>query len=86
MSCLNSYKHLNECTPLKVIYPMEQLVKDICDLNYGSHRLLSALVDELRERARKQDAKFTAKWPDHKAEGSPLADGIEVLLNKGFYS
>jgi hypothetical protein len=74
-SKLGSYDHMNPDSALTIKIPMEQLVKDVVELNYGAHRLLSALVRELREH--QKDRLYQ--------DGSPLADGIEELLNQGLY-
>lgn len=86
MPAIDTYKHLG---PLQYELPMEDLAKAMCNQNYGAHRFLSALVHELRAKAKrycedrqKRDPK--QHIPDSE-QRSPLADGIEFLLNQGMF-
>lgn len=69
---IDEYKHLDASYPVQLTTTMPEIVKTIVAQNYGTHRLLSALVHELR-------AKETSKTP------SQLAPAIEELLNKGMF-
>jgi hypothetical protein len=66
---------------------MEQIARDCVALNYGAHRLLSAMVHALRDRNAKQVAKWNEVflYPSESYGPSELADGIEALLNKGLF-
>ncbi len=70
----DQYKHLNKQSVynVQVELGMEQLAHMVVAKNYGAVRLLSAMIDELRT---------TKKY----GRTSPLADGIEKLLNDGLY-
>jgi hypothetical protein len=89
MSKIDTYKHLDKDTSMSIVLPMEQIAKSCVALNYGAHRLLSALVHELRA----ENEKLEKKWQDRNPrepvsadfKNSPLADGIEKLLNDGLY-
>jgi len=79
MRRIDFYKHLDADTPLTITLSMDQIARDCVALNYGAHRLLSALVHALRDR----DAALSAKY-EMKTD-SQLADGIEELLNRGLF-
>ena len=81
MRTIDTYKHLDNDTAMKVTLPMEQIARECVQLNYGAHRLLSALVHALREA----NNEYAAKHPYGHPEPSHLADGIEALLNKGLF-
>ena len=68
-SRIDEYKHLDKHTAMAVVLPMEQIARECVALNYGAHRLLSAMVHAIREK----------RGPNE------LADGIETLLNKGLF-
>jgi hypothetical protein len=93
MSQIDFYKHLDKDTAMTVTLPMEQIARDCVALNYGAHRLLSALVHELRAKNTKRAEEYAAMYPNEKLsegeiqpyERSKLADGIEELLNKGLF-
>jgi hypothetical protein len=70
-SYFDCYKHLDDTDPFRITLNSEELAQLACGRNYGAHRLLSAMVHELRRKS-----------VDGKSE---LADGIEELLNKGLY-
>jgi len=92
---IDYYKHLDSDSKLTTELSMEEIAEKCCELNYGAHRLLSALVHVLRKRnveyvqsTRNADA----VKPQHKRlnlpperERSPLADAIESALNAGHY-
>jgi hypothetical protein len=73
MSEIDSYRHLNygnyPQSKLEISIDIEELAKKIIEMNYGVHRLLSAIVRQRLEK--KTDDK--------------LATGIFNLLNKGLY-
>lgn len=73
MPKLDFYKSLGAA--VTVTLPMEQIVRECISLDYGAHQLLSAMVHAMREK----NAKY-CYGP------SPLADGIEKLLNDGLYN
>ena len=72
MNRVDQYKHLNIKNELGVNCGMEEMAKFVVSQNYGAHRLLSAMVHELRE--------YHKKYGD-----SPIADRIEEMLNEGLY-
>lgn len=84
MSKLDSYKDLNKNGELIIKIDIEDLVKKLTTMNYGVHRVLSALVHELRARQDVLNEYFREQY-DSPPERSELADGIEELLNKGYY-
>ncbi len=74
-SGIGSYDHINEESKLEVALNIEEVAQKIHDLNYGDHRLLSAMV-----RIRRNDrGKCTSD------NALMLTNGIEELLNKGGY-
>jgi hypothetical protein len=81
MPRIDSYKHLDGDSKVSVELSMEEIAQRVCALNYGAHRLLSAMAHELR----KKNDEFIESCPDCKGQRSPLADAIEELLNKGYY-
>jgi hypothetical protein len=85
-SRIDEYKHLDKDTSMTITLPMEQIARECVALNYGSHRLLSALVHALRDANAVRAAKWEKDYPDEVYGPSELADGIEALLNKGLYS
>lgn len=68
MSC-DSYKHLNETDKFIVSLDVEAVAVKLIDMNYGVHRLLSAIVYHRLARS-----------PDDE-----LALGIKVLLDAGLF-
>lgn len=62
------YRHLNADGDGAVV-PLEVAARQIDDLNYGTHRFLSAIIRIRRDKFRTDD----------------LADGLEALLNRGLY-
>lgn len=66
---IDTYEHLNAASKFTVEIDIEELVAKVNKMNYGTHRFLSALV-KLRQQL----------WP-----GDELGQGIETLLEKGFY-
>lgn len=81
MPRIDSYKHLDKDTAMVVTMPMEQIARECVRLNYGAHRLLSALVHALRDA----NSEYAERHPSAEPEPSGLADGIEALLNKGLF-
>ena len=67
------YDHLNKDDKLEISLDIEELAKKIETMNYGTHRLLSALV-----RVRRNDTRI-----DSASECKMLTDGIEELLDRG---
>ena len=83
---IDDYNHLNKDLPYTINISVEDIAKNFINMNYGTHRLLSALVHELRNRHEIRKLKFEEESGiKHPTEKSPLADGIEKLLNQGFY-
>jgi hypothetical protein len=86
MPRIDTYKHLG---PLQFELPMENLARAMCDQNYGVHRFLSTLVHELRAKKKslsEESQKYNLSWePETDEYRSPLADGIERLLNEGLF-
>lgn len=85
---IDFYKHLDASDPVALTVPMDKLAHEVCALNYGAHRLLSAMVHELRAH----NAATLEKWRKSgeikvtsEQERSPLADAIEKTLNEGHY-
>jgi DNA-binding response OmpR family regulator len=77
---IDSYRHLEKCSPFAIKISMDELADEIVNTNqYGVHRLLSSLVHSLRKNINEQNKRYNCK------EISELADGIEELLNKGYY-
>lgn len=72
MSKKHDYKHLDNGWELEVKFTMEQLAKMVDDLNYGTHRFLSELVDYRRK-----------KYDDNGWLPDRLGNEIEKLLNEG---
>lgn len=85
MSKKDFYCGLNKDSKLRVEIDIPQLVVMVNSLNYGTHRFLSALVDELREKQEKFNAEMNAKYKDRLDEKSELAEGINELLQKGYF-
>jgi len=65
---IDTYRHLNENDG--VLIGIEDIARQIVKMNYGTHRMLSAIVRARRESARGHDE---------------LADRIEALLNEGLF-
>jgi hypothetical protein len=69
MTTIDSYKHLNTTSKLRIELDIEDVAAKLISMNYGVQRLLSAIVRQtLIER------------PDDE-----LALGILVLLQKGLF-
>lgn len=95
MSKLDTYKGLNEESKLTTSFSMPEVAKECCQLNYGAHRLLSAMVHQLRANRKKYVEDTWARdaaLPEnrrlnlHRAQmASPLADAIEAALNQDHY-
>lgn len=89
------YKHLDEDSKLSVELSLPEIASKVCDLNYGAHRLLSAMVDTLRSKNNDFIARIEAEnkqKPENQRlilseerKRSPLADSIEAALNAGQY-
>ena len=65
----DSYKHLNETDKFTMSMDIEEVAAKIVGMNYGVHRLLSAIVWQI-----------LSSRPDDK-----LALGIKKLLDSGLY-
>lgn len=73
------YVGLNKDSRLRIELDIVQVAKEICGMNYRAHRLLSAMVDELRRKNDEFKAKYAGRVIEE-YQTSPLADGIEKLL------
>lgn len=82
---IDTYKHLDKDTQMKVSLSMEEIARECAALNYGAHRLLSALVHELREKRERLAQEQERCGMTIRGRHSPLADGIEELLNNGLF-
>lgn len=76
MTQKDSYKHLNDDKDLKIVLDMDALADQLCTVNYGVHRFLSALVDARRKKYGENNCS---------PETRNLTEGIEKLLNKGYF-
>lgn len=65
----DAYRHLNDDGG-GVVVGIEEVARQIVDMNYGTHRLLSALVRAQRQR-----------W----GEDDETAAKIEAILREGYY-
>lgn len=94
MQRMHYYRHLDDDTEhgrgsrLTVRLTTREVAEQIVEMNYGAHRLLSHLVDVLRERAEARAAEYEQRGDmdgaaHERRVGSPLADGIAALLNAG---
>lgn len=68
----DTYKHLNESDG--VLIGIEEIAKQVVKLNYGTHRMLSAII-----RARRENPSSVYAAPDE------LADELEALLKRGLF-
>jgi hypothetical protein len=84
---MDFYKHLDEDSKLTMELSMREIAQKVNSLNYGTQRLLSAMVHVLREQMEKNHKEWLATYGDLKGfpQTSHLADGIEELLNKGYF-
>ena len=76
---VGGYDNLNESNPIElksglVIKDLDALASSIIEANYGTHRILSALI-----RARQKSKKFIDVQPDK------LLEGLKELLNSGLH-
>jgi DNA-binding ferritin-like protein len=79
-----NYDHLEG--KLAVELSMDEVAEKISALNYGTVQLLSSMVRVLRAKQEKFNAKSQEEYSRRATESrSELADGIEALLEKGFY-
>ena len=78
---LGMYDHMNKHDGVTVSSSIEDIARQIEHMNYGTHRLLSALVRARRESA----AKAFPNDPELQQKRAALADEIEKLLNKGLF-
>ena len=67
----DDYRHLNKESKIQV--DLEDVAAQVVHMNYGVHRLLSAII-----RKRIEEGTFDGR-PDE------LMDGIVTLLDKGLY-
>lgn len=84
------YKDLDKDSMVTTEISMRKLVEQVVDLNYGTQRFLSHLIDVRRERLQARIASHRAGGDQDHAEhlqrrGDPLADEIEGLLRRGLY-
>lgn len=69
MSKIDTYKHLNKDSKFCIELDIEDVATKIVSMNYGVHRLLSAIAQQR-----------SAKYPNNE-----LASEILILLGKGLY-
>ena len=69
MRHLDKCRHLNEKDKLRIELDLEEIVRQVMSMNYGTHRFLSALV----------------RFRLEKFGEDQLARGIEQLLEKDLY-
>lgn len=84
------YDGLDKNSMVTTAIPMRKLVEQVEDLNYGTHRFLSHLIDVRRERNARRIQTYVDRGDLDVAEaarktGDPLADAIERLLLQGLY-
>jgi hypothetical protein len=72
MPQLDTYKHLDDLLPFRLGATIPEVARAIVAQNYGAHRLLSALVHELK----------AASTPESPSELAPV---IEKALNSGMF-
>lgn len=93
MTHIDTYKGLDRDSKMEISLSMPEVAEHICQLNYGAHRLLSAMVHELRKRqfdyiqcleienaSKPEERRLKISSGD---ERSPLADAISAALNAG---
>lgn len=87
------YRHLDDephAHRLTVELTTREVAERIVDLNHGTHRLLSHLVDVRRERLAERIATYRARG-DHdiadgvEKRGDELAEAIAALLERALY-
>ncbi len=86
----HDYRGLDADSAITLEISMRDLVERVVDLNRGTHRFLSHLVDVLRERRDADEARYRAQGDNDVADyvkrgGSPIAEGIAELLEKGLW-
>ena len=84
----NFYSSLNDTDPPKITTSFKEIAKLCVDMNYGAHRFLYALSVELRADQARYNKEHKIRNPEARYDfdiGSELADGIESMLNKGYY-
>lgn len=82
---IDRYKHLNESDRQGghgVVVGIEDIAEQIERMNYGMHRMLSALVRARRAATAKKADRWDAEI---RAKHNELADRIEALLNEGLF-
>lgn len=76
---VDTYKHLDDTDRVTLSLSMPELAAKIVAMNYGAHRMLSALIKALRDKNDRYLA--TASRPELHEKQSPLAAKLEELLN-----
>lgn len=84
------YKHLDKDDKIEIKLDLSDLARMVNDMNYGTQRFLSHLLDVRREALKAVIEEYQQRsLPDIaenvRLEGDPLADGIEALLKQGLY-
>jgi hypothetical protein len=82
------YRGLDDGSALEVNIGLREVAERVEDLNYGTQRFLSHLIDVRREALAQRIKTYRDRGDDDVAalverEGGLLADGIEALLNDG---
>lgn len=70
---IGDYDHQNKADKLKVSLNLKQVARTVEQMNYGTHRFLSALVKIRR----------TKRYREENPHAKMLTDSIEAALNKG---
>lgn len=79
MPHIDYYKGLNSDDKFRVEMDIEELAEKVCSMNYGAHRMVSAIVHALRAK----NAKFYSDNPKYTFEPSRLAEALDEALSTG---
>ncbi len=84
------YNGLDKDYTIKTELTMREIAERVEASNYGTQRFLSHLVDVRRERLKSRIAEYVRDGKQDvatyvAAEGDPLADAIERILQEGYY-
>lgn len=86
----HTYRQLDDKSRLEMTLELREVAERVEDLNYGTQRFLSHLIDIRRDKLTSRIEMYRRRGDDDVAEhvereGDPLADGIEALLKDGLY-
>jgi len=84
------YAGLDKDSKMAVELPLREVAERVVEMNYGTHRFLSHLVDVRRERLAARVAHYRELGDENVAQsverrGDPLADAIEKQLHEEQY-